>query len=186
METFSTLIDTYGYLTVFVGALLEGETILVMAGFAAQRGYLHLPTVIAVAFVGGFLGDQLFFFIGRRHGHRIVARFPAMAQRVATVDGLLGRYHAPLIFGIRFMYGLRIVGPIALGMGSVAAGKFFIFNLLGALVWAILIAGAGFLFGQTLELVLNDIKQYELLAMGAIVLTGVAGWWLYRVRQGRK
>ncbi len=183
METFSALIDTYGYLAVFIGALLEGETVLVMAGFAAQRGYLQLPAVMAVAFLGGFIGDQLLFFLGRRHGHRIVARFPAMAQRVAIVDGLLSRYHAPLIFGIRFMYGLRIVGPIALGMGTVSAGKFFIFNLLGAFVWAILIAGAGFLFGQTLELVLHDIKQYELWGLGAIVLISGALWLAYRSRR---
>ncbi|HEX9390298.1 MAG TPA: DedA family protein [Usitatibacteraceae bacterium] len=183
MEPFSALIDNYGYLAVFIGTLLEGETILILAGFAAQRGYLDLGAVMAVAFAGGFLGDQLLFFLGRHHGHRIVARFPAIAQRIASVDGLLRNYHAPLIFCIRFMYGLRIVGPIALGMGAVSAGKFFIFNMMGACVWAILIAGAGFLFGQTLELLLSDIKRYELLGMGLIVLAAAAIWLLYRGRR---
>ena len=184
METISSLIDHYGYLAVFIGTLLEGETVLVLAGFAAQRGYLDLRIVIAVAFVGGFLGDQILFFVGRRYGSRIVARFPAITQRIAAVDALLSRYHAPLIFGIRFMYGLRIIGPMAFGMGRVSAGKFFLFNLLGAMVWAVLIAGAGFMFGQTLELMLTEIKQYELLAVGLIVLGGLLTWLAYRLKRG--
>ncbi len=187
MEPFSALIDHYGYLAVFVGTLLEGETILVLAGFAAQRGYLDLATVMGVAFIGGFLGDQLLFFLGRRHGHRIVARMPArfgdIAQRIAQVDKLLCRYQAPLIFCIRFMYGLRLIGPFAIGMGSVSAGKFFVFNLLGAMVWSVLIAGAGFLFGQTLELLLSDIKQYEMLGLGLLLLLAALTWLLHHRRQ---
>src|SRR5260221_10889211 len=109
MEPFSALIDNYGYLAVFIGTLLEGETILILAGFAAQRGYLDLGAVMAVAFAGGFLRDQLLFFFGRPHGPRIVARFPAIAQRIAPVDGLPGNYPAPFIFCIRFMYRFRLV-----------------------------------------------------------------------------
>lgn len=183
MESFSALIDHYGYLAVFAGTLLEGETILVLAGYAAQRGYLDLDVVMAVAFCGGFLGDQLLFYLGRRHGQRIVARFPAMAQRVALVDRLLCRYHAPLIFSIRFMYGLRLVGPFAIGMGSVSAAKFFVFNLLGALVWAFLVASAGFLFGQTLELLMSDLKRYELLGLALLLLLAAVSWLIYRRRR---
>lgn len=53
------LLREYGYYAVFLGTFLEGETVLVMAGFAAHSGYLQLPWVIAVA--GGTLGDQLYF-----------------------------------------------------------------------------------------------------------------------------
>ena len=60
------LIDSYGYLAVFFGALLEGETILALAGLAAFRGYLDLYKVIALAMFAGFLGDQIYFFLGRR------------------------------------------------------------------------------------------------------------------------
>ena len=63
--TLQSLIDTYGYLAILVGTFFEGETILVLGGFAAYRGYLHLPWVIIAAFVGSLCGDQLFFFLGR-------------------------------------------------------------------------------------------------------------------------
>ena len=71
------LLATYGYLAVAVGTFLEGETILLMAGFAAHCGYLDLSKVILVAFVAGFLGDQFYFFLGQRYGDRILARFPS-------------------------------------------------------------------------------------------------------------
>lgn len=62
--TLDQLIDTYGYWAILVGTLLEGETILLLGGFAAYQGYLALPWVILAAFIGAFCGDQLFFFLG--------------------------------------------------------------------------------------------------------------------------
>ena len=62
-----SLIDTYGYIAIFIGTLLEGETVLVLGGFAAFRGYLSLPYVILTAFIGSMLGDQFFFYLGRTH-----------------------------------------------------------------------------------------------------------------------
>jgi membrane protein DedA with SNARE-associated domain len=78
--------------------------------------------------------DQLYFFLGRRYGRDILARFPMLKPRVERVDTLLHRYHLLLIPGIRFMYGLRIVGPIAFGMGRIEAVR-FLFLGLGA--WAV-------------------------------------------------
>src|SRR5258706_12995342 len=75
------LIDSYGYATVLAGAFLEGETILALAGLAAYRGYLDIGVVIALAMTAGFLGDQFYFFLGRRHGARILARFPVVHER---------------------------------------------------------------------------------------------------------
>ncbi|MCX5884278.1 MAG: hypothetical protein NTU74_21540 [Deltaproteobacteria bacterium] len=74
---------------------------------------------------------------------------------------MIQRYHASLIVGVRFMYGLRIADPISIGMSDVEAWRFVLFNLLGAAVWAMLITGAGFLFGQPLQWMFTNIKQYE-------------------------
>ena len=55
------MIENYGYAAILVGTFLEGETILVLAGLAAQLGYLTLSGVILAAFLGSLSGDQLFF-----------------------------------------------------------------------------------------------------------------------------
>ena len=65
------LVANYGYLAIVIGTFLEGETILVLGGFAAHRGFLELPWVMLCAFLGSMAGDQTFFYIGRRNGGRL-------------------------------------------------------------------------------------------------------------------
>ncbi len=173
-------LSEYGYLAVFVGSILEGETILILAGFAAQQGYLSLPLVIALAFCGGTLGDQIFFLLGRCYGGPLLSRFPRLALRAQAVSQLILRYHTGLIVGVRFMYGFRIAGPILIGMSDVPAWRFVLLNLLGAALWATLIGGAGYLFGQTLQSLVPDLKRHEemalLLMLAVAVLIGLLRW----------
>jgi membrane protein DedA with SNARE-associated domain len=179
------LIDTYGYAAVLVGAFLEGETILALAGLAAYRQYLDFRVVVAIALVAGFAGDQFYFWLGRRKGQQILRRFPNAQQRADRFDALLARWHAPLIVAIRFMYGFRIVGPVLLGMGRVPAWKFVVFNFIGAAIWAPLIAGLGYLFGNVIEALLDDLRDVELLAFGALVLIGLASFLVHHIRTRR-
>lgn len=180
--TLQTIIENYGYYAVFVGAFLEGETVLILAGFAASRGYLALPYVMLVAFVASVLGDGLYFFLGRWHGPRILARFPMLRSRAAKVETLLHRYHAPVILVLRFLYGLRTVGPMVIGMSRLAPARFISFNILGASLWAVLVGGLGYAFGNTLELLLSDLHRYEQLALGGIAVAGFLVWLVYRLR----
>ena len=179
------LIDSYGYLAVFVGAFLEGETILALAGLAAFRGYLDFYTVAVVALTAGFAGDQFYFFLGRHQGSRILARFPDAQARAHRFDELLARWHAPLIVAIRFMYGFRIVGPLLLGMGRVPAWKFMLYNFIGAAIWAPLIAGIGYVFGSAVQSALANWQDYEIWFFAAVVAAGTAGVLLhYRRARG--
>src|SRR5215510_12241553 len=130
MPSLPELLDTYGYIAVFIGAFLEGETILALAGLAAYRDYLDFRWVVLVALFAGFLGDQFYFFLGRYRGQAIHGRHPELLARAHRFDAMLARWHAPLIIGIRFMYGFRIVGPILLGMGRVPSWKFIVYNFI--------------------------------------------------------
>ena len=82
----NALIRDYGYWAVLVGTFLEGETILILAGVAAQFGNLELPLVILSAFVGSSCGDQLYYFIGRHQGAALLRRFPRWHHAAAKVD----------------------------------------------------------------------------------------------------
>lgn len=68
------LLVNYGYWAVFIGCLLEGETILILGGLAAHQTTLRLIDVIAVATLGGMVGDQILFWTGRYFGPRILPR----------------------------------------------------------------------------------------------------------------
>lgn len=180
------LLQQYGYLAVLIGAMLEGETILLIAGFASHRGYLNFGGVVAIAAAGGFLGDQAFYWLGRLRGKAVIARWPKLQLHARKVNTLLERHHSWIIVGIRFMYGLRVAGPVLIGMSEVGPLRFAAFNLIGAVLWALLIGGAGYLFGQALELVLGNIKRYEELALAAVAAMGILVWLYQRTRARRQ
>jgi len=183
--TVSELVTSYGYYAVFFGALLEGETILVFAGFAAHRGMLDLNYVIAIAFVASTLGDQIFFHLGRLYGMAILDRLPVLRARVPAVQQMLDKYHTALIPAVRFLYGLRIAGPIIIGISGVSSARFALLNMLGALVWAVIIALAGYYFGALLELLLKDIKHFEEAILVGILLAGCVIWLWRRYKSKR-
>jgi len=167
------LLAEHGYLAVLVGSLLEGETILVLAGFAAHQGLMSLPLTLAIAFIGGTLGDQFFFWLGHAWGASLLRRIPGSDKRARRVSELLRRHDALLIVGIRFMYGLRIIGPIAMGTGGVSPGRFARYNVLGAAIWALLVGGLGYLFGDALEASLGDARPYQETVLLLIVVVPI-------------
>ena len=168
------LLSQYGYFALFAGCLLEGETLLLLAGVAAHGGYLSLPLVIAVAFVGGSLGDQVGFLIGRRYGDSLLERWPSLSAQAARVRRLIERHSALLIIGVRFMYGLRLVGPVAIGMSDVPAWRFVVFNLIGAAIWAVAVSCAGYFFGHAIQWLIVDLERLEKAALVCAVLVVAA------------
>ena len=171
-----SLIDTYGYVAILVGTFFEGETILVLGGFAAHRGYLDLPGVILAAFVGTLLGDQLFFVLGRRHSEKILAKRPSWKRRVEKAQDRVRRFRIPFLIGFRFLYGLRSVTPFVVGMSDVPAPLFVFLNALGAMVWAVAVGIGGYLFGNVLEIFIENAKRYEVYAFITIAAGGAVIW----------
>ena len=164
----SALVAQYGYAFVFAGALAEGESVLLAAGFAAHRGMLKLHVVMAVAFVAATLGDQLCFYLGRRHGPQLLARHPNAA-----------------ILSLRFLYGLRTAGPIALGALGVSRGRFALLNLLSAALWALGFSLLGYQFGQAMQWLLKDLRAVEEAVLVAMLCAALA-WTLWRHWRARR
>jgi membrane protein DedA with SNARE-associated domain len=183
--TLKAFVDTYGYLAIIVGTFFEGETILVLGGFTAYQGYLALPGVIASAFVGSLSGDQLFFHLGRRYGDAFLARRPSWRPRVGKATALLERFRRPFMVGFRFLYGLRTVSPFAIGLSRIPAGQFFLYNAMGALLWATAVGSGGYLMGNATELFLGDLRKYEIEALAAIAAIGLLAWVIHFLRRKR-
>ena len=155
MESLELLIAQYGYLALFVGTFLEGETILLLAGFLAHSGSLDLQWCIVTAFAGSLSGDQFAFYIGRLKGKAFIAKRPAWQVRVDRVHKMLERFHEVLILSFRFFYGLRNLTPFILGTTHISGLKFFLLNAVGAALWAVIFAFAGYFFGTVVASVLR-------------------------------
>lgn len=171
-----------GYLAIFIGTWLEGETILIAAGFAAHRGLLSLPIVILVAIAGATLGDQLAFLLGRWKGEALIARFPSLAKQKSRIHAFLARHDFWLILIVRFLYGLRIAGPVILGSSQVPLLRFTVLNLIGAFMWAMLISGAGYAFGLVISSLIIDVRRIEAIVLVVILSLGTAFWLWQRTR----
>ena len=182
------LISAYGYWAIIAGTFLEGETILILGGLAAHEGYLALSWVIVSAFIGSLSGDQLYFLLGRKYGTRILAQWPSLQARAVKANRLLVKFQTWLIVGFRFMYGFRIVTPFVIGMSSVTASRFFIFNALGALIWAAGIGTGGYLLGRVFVVLLGNVEKYEVKSGMAIIILGVLLWMIvfFRRRKSKK
>ncbi|MBF0137131.1 MAG: DedA family protein [Magnetococcus sp. DMHC-1] len=187
MEQWEPLIREYGYVILFVVTFLEGETILLVAGFMAQQGILDLWLVILTAFSGTFFGDQLYFQIGLRWGKNLLTRLSdSWRQRSQRVQELLLRYDTWFILGFRFVYGIRNVTPFALGSFGIQPLRFFLLNGLAAMIWAIAFGFIGFVFGHTLDAFFDRMSVYKYYVLGGLLGVGILIWMVRRIRHFRK
>ncbi|PVZ10404.1 MULTISPECIES: DedA family protein [unclassified Pseudomonas] len=169
-------LQNFGYLALFLGTFFEGETILVLAGFLAFRGYMDINLVMVVAFLGSYAGDQLWYFLGRRHGRRLLARKPRWQTMGDRALEHIRKHPDLWVLSFRFVYGLRTVMPVAIGLSGYPPRRYLILNGIGAIVWAIVLAQAAYHFGSVLEGVLGSVKKYELWVLGALLVFGALLW----------
>ena len=173
------MLSTYGYFALMIGTFLEGETILVAAGFLAHQGYLKLPWVITFAFIGTYAGDQIYFFLGRLKGMDFLESKPAWKAKSSRVFALLQQHQLAVIIGFRFLYGIRTITPFIIGASGINPVRFIIWNFIGAATWAIVVGSLGYLFGQSVELFLEEAKKYEIWIMAMVLLTGTVIWLIH-------
>jgi membrane protein DedA with SNARE-associated domain len=184
---YAPLVAKYGYVATFAGTLLEGESLLILSGLAAHRGYLSLPLVVVVGALGGALGDIGFFLLGRHYGRGLVARFPRFAPAADRVHGMIERHPAATVLGVRFMYGLRTAGPAIIGTTRMTLLEFVPLNAVGALLWSACWAGAGYALGHAAERLLGDVARIEREVFGGtllLVVIGVVAAKVWRARRG--
>jgi membrane protein DedA with SNARE-associated domain len=176
-------LEHYGYIAVLIGTIIEGGTLLTMAGFMAHQGYLQLvPWVILAGFVGNFIDSQIFYFLGYRYGAALVEKHPRWKPRLEKIDHWILRYHALVIIWYRFLAGFRTAGGIAIGMSGISPVAFTLLNLVGSLLWATSLGFAGYFLGRSLEMLTGDIKRFELPILLAIALVGGAVWCFIHLR----
>ncbi len=171
----------YGLVIVFAGALLEGETVILLAGVLCHRGVLPLDWTVMVAAVGAFAGDQIWFHLGHRFGPVALTYFPRLAKHADEIRPWFDQKSDWIALGSRFIYGSRTVAPLLLGMHDYPATRFALINILSASLWAVAVVAAGYLIGAGAEQLFGRIEHIEQLLL-AVFLIMLFRWW-YRHRK---
>lgn len=159
----------YGYAVLFAWSILEGELGLVMAGIMSHTGDMHLVIALIVGALGGFAGDQIYFYIGRFNKNYIHKKLYTQRRKFALAHMLLKKYGWPIIFVQRYMYGMRTVIPMAIGLTKYSSRQFAIINFISALLWASITIVPAFYYGDKLLELLSWIKAHWYLALPLII-----------------
>lgn len=168
----------------FLFACIEGEVAVLTAGFLCHRGMMSLGTVILCAFLGTCITEQCFFFVGRKYGVKLLEKYPKLAQKSERIMQFLKKYNAAFIFGSRFIYGIRNFSPIAIGMAGIHPAKFSLFNIPAAIIWSIIVAGAGYLFSDTLEAAKKHMEIVEVVAL-VLLCIGLIFFWIRKSKKNK-
>lgn len=179
------LLAQFGYIALFFGSFLEGESFLIAAAFLAKRGYLRLDVVMLVAFAGAYLGDVALYYLGRNRGVGILWKFPQARRYYPKAKKLFNRFGIWAIFITRYLYGLRFASAAFLGLIKMRKREFLPFAFLSCLVWAAVMGGLGYVFGASLEALIGQIKHYEKIIVALIIIGGLAFWVIRKIRSNK-
>jgi len=186
----SQLIAEHGaffYLIAFVWTFLEGETIVLFAGFAAAQGLLNPFLLLIAAWLGSFAGDQVYFWIGRHFGIAILNRFPRWRRGVESALSWLERYNTGFILSFRFIYGVRNFSSFAMGLSAVHWKRFLILNFIAAALWAASFVAVGYFLGHAFRAVLGHlVRSFSLFMLIAFIVITVGVWTFHRLQRRRQ
>ena len=196
LDTLLRLFAEYGYLVVFFGVMLEnaglpvpGETILLAAGFAAALGMFRLWLVMLIAAVGAVIGDNIGYWVGHYYGRSFFTKFGKYVflspARLERMDQFFAKHGAKTIFVARFITGLRVFAAVFAGASRMRWRTFFLFNVSGAIVWAVVISILGNVFGHSWPILEKWIGRSGVIMLVAAMVIAVVAWRVHVHRERR-
>lgn len=191
LEKIEEIAQQYGYWAVFVGILLEnlgiplpGETVTLIGGFLAGSGQLNYWFVLGSAILGAVIGGTCGYWIGRFAGWPFLLKLSRLLRipehRVEESKTKFSENAAKAVFFGRFIALLRVLAGLLAGIAEMPFGKFFLYNLAGAVVWASVMVTLSFFLGQfvSLEELVGLAGQFTIVALIIVVAWIVIPLWL--------
>ena len=153
------LISDYGLWIVFFGMMVEGTSMIIVAGILCYLGMLSIPSTFLIAALGAIIGDQLWYFLGRNYTLKLLNYFPSLKPRIEKLENSIQHKGALLSFSGRFIYGGAILFPMTLGTYKYNHTRFTIFDALGIIVWSFLGISLGYILGTSSELIFGKLEK---------------------------
>lgn len=191
LEKIQEIAHQYGYWAVFIGILLEnlgiplpGETVTLVGGFLAGSGQLNYWFVLTSAILGAVIGGTCGYWIGRYTGWPFLLRLGRFLripeERLEDSKNKFSENAGKAVFFGRFIALLRILAGLLAGISEMSYGKFFLYNLAGAIVWASVMVTSSFFLGRivSLEQLVALAGQFTLVALLTVIAWIVVPLWL--------
>jgi len=183
----------YGYWAVFFGVMLEnaglpvpGETILLVAGYFSSTGEFNIALVMLIAAVGAVIGDNIGFAVGHHFGRAFILRVGRFVfltpKRFEHMENYFKSHGNKTIFVARFITGLRVFAALLAGASNMRWRTFLFYNVTGAILWSIVITTLGFLFGESLPILIRWVGRSGTILLVAGVIGAIVAWRIYRFK----
>ena len=166
---FEHLILRYGLAAVFVGAAVEGDLTLILAGVAAHLGYFSFPTALAASVAGGFLGDLAWYTLGRVRGPKF--RAGRLYRRVGhRIEILAHRLGAAELIASRFVYGTKAASMVFWGLHGMSLPRFLLVDAIGCGLGSLVFTGLGYAVSGSATVLLGRVRRVERWLLGAVLV----------------
>jgi len=186
LEDIINSLSTYGYIILFLYSLGGGMVAIIAAGILSYAGKMDLATSIAVAFVANAIGDSLLFYMSRYNKVQVMPYLKKHKRKLALSHLLMKKYGDKIIFFQKFVYGIKTLIPMGIGMTKYPAIKFNILNVISAFVWSIVLGYGSFTAGETLTNTSTYFSNHPWLA--PVILFSILGllWYYFKVATQKK
>jgi membrane protein DedA with SNARE-associated domain len=162
------------------GLPLPGETALITASVLASQDRLWLPLVIGIAAATAIVGDNIGYELGRHGARRVLSRPGRFEDRrkafLERGEAFFDRHGGKTVFIGRWLPFLRVTAAWLAGANRMPWPRFFAWNALGGICWAISVGVFAYLAGDLAVRILHD-AGYAVLALAALGLVGLALWY---------
>lgn len=159
MESMFENLHTWGYLILFLYSLGGGFVALAAAGVLSSGGELNIGLCVAIACASNFIGDSGLFLVSRYNKKEIMPYLRKQRRNLALAQILFRKYGDRIILIQKFIYGLKTLVPIAIGITKYPFLKFSVINAASSLVWALVVGLLSYYAGDFVRGLYERIKE---------------------------
>jgi membrane-associated protein len=161
-----------------VAPFLPGDSLLFVAGAVAAVVGIPLWLIVAVLVLAALCGDNTNYWIARRVGPAIFDNPQSRwlnPRNLQRTHDFYERHGGKTIIIARFVPLVRTFAPFVAGIGQMHYPRFFAFNVIGAVLWVVLLVYAGYFFGN-IPVIRNNLTVVILAIIGLSLMPIVVEW----------
>ncbi len=148
MDGILTSLSTYGYLILAYYSLGGGMLALIGAGILSSMGKMDITTSILIATVANAVGDNLLFYLARTNKETVQKYLKKHRRKIAWTNLLMRRYGWMAVFLQKYIYGVKTLVPIVMGLTKYDMKKFTILNIPASIVWGLVVGLVSYYFSD--------------------------------------
>jgi len=173
------MIHEWGYIILFLYSFGGGFLALVVASILAFSGELNIVFVLLVSGIANFIGDQFLFTVARKNKTQAKEMMKKHQRKIALSHLLMRKYGSAVIFLQKYVYGIKTLIPLAMGLTKYDYRKFLFFNIFATIAWTLIIGISSYMLGELVYTYIEEFKTYGIVFVVSMIL--LVGYFIKKI-----